>query len=115
MKNWITIDRSRWTGGRIHAWIGLIRADYTNWRWNDNSTWDYGINVSGGVYPWCPLEPNYIDSLQNSTQIVWGPFCWDDIPSNRETAFICNVCEGKLDKYMAYGDTARFTGESARR
>lgn len=73
-------------------WIGLVHdhGDPTNissYHWSDQSAFDYGFNLSGGVHPWKEvrgvnpnslLKPSCV-RLQNNADPKWA---WDDVDCN---------------------------------
>eukprot|EP01083_Nonionella_stella_P282289 960611_1 len=76
------------------AWIGLRRVNDTNeWRWLDHTEFDFGHNVSGGVFPWNFAEPNDAgggneDCVEHNHEILR----WNDrrcVPDDHSNAFLC--------------------------
>ena len=76
----------------LSHWIGLYRdgsnpTDSSLYQWSDSSPFDYGSNVSGGLFPWksvgginpnSQINPSCV-RLQNNADPQWA---WDDIDCN---------------------------------
>ena len=84
-----------WIGG---VWIGLNRLntnDDQTWEWTDGSPWDWGTNVSGGVYPWIDFEPNNKGGSEKCvTTAAWNDFKsknWNDLWCSYEKYFLCAI------------------------
>ena len=88
----------------MELWIGLNRLntiDEQTWRWTDGSPWDWGTNVSGGVYPWISNgfdvnldEPNNIGGVEKCvvTAATWSSansYNWEDIQCSHTAHFLC--------------------------
>ena len=84
------------------CWTGLFTNNGNDWinaKFYDNTTFDYGSNLSGGVYPWGNNQP--IDSMNSTeTQTMlhhFNHFSLWDIPAHRNKAThqytwpICNM------------------------
>lgn len=75
-------------------WIGLYHDGHptnaSTYRWSDESVFDFGFDVSGGVFPWKRvngINPNSLISpscvrLQSNADPKWS---WDDIDCNGTT------------------------------
>ena len=85
------------------CWLGLkrINSDSDIFIWSDNTEWDFGNDISGGIWPWAnyynPPEPNNYNNEEecveireenygNGKEFVWN----DDKCSNQREAYICN-------------------------
>ena len=95
-----------------NVWIGLTDAT-ASYSWTDSSAFDYGSNISGGVYPWNTDEPNpSISSGNNHIQMGCSlnnetcPFMSiDDSDNDIEEMFVCNDCPwNTLTKYVVAND-----------
>ena len=90
-----------------HVWTGLrrISTDLSNFEWSDGSAFDFGNDISGGVYPWLPGDPNNQAGIEHCVHF-WpsNNWEWNDTPCNSKHKVLCNSCEGKLNKYIMYGN-----------
>ena len=93
--------------GFIHRtndiWIGLNRMNDPNgdWQWSDNSTFDYGTDNQSDprTNPWTSgIGTQNCILYWNST----AGYKWRDEHCQNENRFVCNSCEGVLDKYILY-------------
>ena len=109
----ITNGMGAYAWQRYHdIWIGL--NDITqegHFQWSDNSSFHFGNDTSGAVYPWAHSasnEPNNGGSVDETENCVglWqrGDFVvgWNDYNCEGMRRFMCNSCEGVLDKYILY-------------
>ena len=93
------------SGNHDQVWIGLNDiSSEGNFQWSDGTSFkDYATDISGGVHPWASYEPinwNNEDCVHFS-----GPsrnYLWNDNDCDQLFRFMCNSCEGKLDKYILY-------------
>ena len=86
-------------------WIGLNKLDDPNgdWKWSDDTSCEYGtdINSTSHTNPWTSwtgLGTQKCISYWNSTM----GYKWRDEGCKNENRFLCNSCEGVLDKYILY-------------
>eukprot|EP01084_Bolivina_argentea_P058568 106950_1 len=69
------------------CWIGLHDTETQNiWKWYDDSTLDYGYNISGGVFPWYDGQPSgeHCVQIQPNQQ-----YEWDDKKCELEKLCLC--------------------------
>eukprot|EP01083_Nonionella_stella_P185944 679531_1 len=88
------------------VWIGLrdmyTDSDSEDWKWSDGTSFDYGTDTSGGVFPWedryglSEPSPNFHDCT------IFVESRWRDRECSETYRFLCNDCEGVLDKYIFY-------------
>ena len=77
------------------CWIGL--SDYgrnTNeFYWMDGSQWDYGNNISGGIYPWGIINgnPQPDNIAQNCVSLRSNDQVWGDAGCTDLNYFLCNM------------------------
>eukprot|EP01084_Bolivina_argentea_P278207 475167_1 len=76
----------------IGCFIGLndISKQYT-FVWTDSSVFNYGTNLSGGVYPWNIGEPNHFANNDCVTiQTEYSINSWDDALCIQNLYALCN-------------------------
>ena len=91
-----------------HIWIGLNDLDQEYvFEWSDGSLFDFGQNGSAGgitgIYPWKPGEPNnnHVNEYCVELWMEWyHTYTWNDNMCELKMRFMCNSCEGQLDKYL---------------
>ena len=79
-----------------NVWIGLSRVNIgsNTFIWADDTTLDYGDDVSGGVFPWSARwsEPN--NGSENgegcATIAGWLGYEWNDVECDGNRNYICN-------------------------
>eukprot|EP01084_Bolivina_argentea_P274665 468213_1 len=87
--------------GNSGYWIGLNNIYTTKLQWSDGTQMDYGWG--GTTYsspPWEPGEPSY--SWGENCVHMWDTkgYKWNDVSCSANMRFICNICKGKLEKYL---------------
>ena len=117
--SYLLIDRgfpSSHTIVNTHIWIGLNdigNSSQHNFSWTDGSTFDFGDDLSGGIQPWKTGEPNHGNNLKNENCVgIWlgsqssqdELYKWNDYECDTFRRFMCNSCEGVLDKYIVYAE-----------
>lgn len=84
-------------------WIGLNNMDGT-YKWTDESIFDFGSDVSGGVYPWGNTNGyNQPDNageycIETGDPSYWNNR-WNDLDCTQNRRFVCNDCYGAINKY----------------
>ena len=79
-------NQSNYNADEIY--IGLV-SQSNSWSWTDGTSFDYGTNINGGVYPWKSSEPNNnancvrLDELSN--------YEWKDIGCGGSAMGLCNM------------------------
>lgn len=90
-------------------WIGLNKSTVpTIYQWTDGSTFDFASDLSGGVNPWLPNEPDssypYVQ-LQKDSVIPSNNLRWKAQGTTEKAPAICNECDWtKLSKYIYIGE-----------
>eukprot|EP01083_Nonionella_stella_P053306 141035_1 len=97
---------------RDEAYIGLRSDDYPSipFSWNDDSPFNYGNNTHPGTTPWKQDHPNGIDA-DTCVVLETDGGAWRDVPCHYDSfnRFICNDCNGKINKYaLLNGDYATY-------
>eukprot|EP01084_Bolivina_argentea_P118466 210192_1 len=84
------------------VWIGLHDIQLEGkYEFSDNTIFDYGTNISGGVLPWATGEPsNTHESVDCIVLKDWEDFRWTDWTCYSEKPLACNSC-----KYNSYTET----------
>ena len=86
-----------------YVWIGLndIASEASqmgmvgNYSWTDGSPFDFGTDISGGVFPWDTSQP--LQQLYDSNDdciVAWSAngYKWNDLPCHGNTfPFICST------------------------
>eukprot|EP01084_Bolivina_argentea_P265406 449872_1 len=95
---------------QVNIWIGLNKLN-TTWSWTDHSAFNYGTDTTTkGVFPWGPGEPNSLTINEHCVEYFVGyNLLWNDEICTRLRRFLCNSCEGFLEKYLLYRTDAQFT------
>eukprot|EP01084_Bolivina_argentea_P218737 371130_1 len=76
-------------------WIGLTDdISDGNFYWIDGSEWEYGTDISGGIYPWYLSQPDNFNNDEHCTEIVnyieHGSINWNDIHCSDKQYSLCN-------------------------
>ena len=89
------------------VWIGLkATGTISLLEWSDGTNWIYPKPT--GVDPWASNQPDNTD-LGRCITMWHDSFRWYDRLCTEEKRFICNSCEGVLDKYMLYPTGSSYT------
>jgi len=76
------------------VWLGLNRIYTQNeqtWQWTDESDWNWGTDVSGGIYPWNDDEPNNSRGNQQCVGLILSEeWLWTDRNCANLNYFLCN-------------------------
>ena len=92
----------------LSVWFGLHLPSIplnSSWQYIDNSTFDFGVNISGGIYPWYEDNPNNDDGQYCAQFDGLSGYLWDDDGCEERRRFICNDCQwNKLTKYIIIMD-----------
>eukprot|EP01084_Bolivina_argentea_P180051 311064_1 len=90
---------------KTNTWIGLNDFDANQqWEWIDQTPFDFGNDISGGVYPWSTGDPG--NSAVKSCILmegidIDGDYLWNDkVNSKIDCMFACNTCDGIVSKYV---------------
>ena len=91
----------------LDVWIGLRTYNgYNNFFWVDNTAFNFGMDVTGGVYPWTDSkwykEPSDISGKTCGQIWINANYSWDDTSCSTKKRALCNHCDGKLNKYYSY-------------
>eukprot|EP01084_Bolivina_argentea_P194828 334367_1 len=72
-----------------NVWIGLADdINEGNFYWTDDTEWEYGTNISGGIYPWYLSQPDNFNNSQHCTEI--DSIHWNDIHCSNKQYSLCN-------------------------
>ena len=86
----------------LRVWIGLHNFTGT-FEWSDGSLWNFGDDISSrGIYPWRSNQPDNYDGTEYCVHFYTDAKTWNDKYCMNKYRFLCNSCEGKLDKYIMY-------------
>ena len=89
------------SAGLVHNfWIGLSTSGSdTNYTWSDSSPFNYGNILPHTTPPWssAPISNNGNDCVFYDHSVLWSE---GDCTTLQR--FMCNSCEGKLDKYILH-------------
>ena len=84
-----------------NIFIGLNKmSDNITWEWSDGTPLDFGGGTSGGIYPWRDNEPG--GERDCAAYSYDQDYAWEDQRCDRKRRFLCNSCEGVLEKYILY-------------
>lgn len=81
---------------------GHFNIQSLGWQWEDHSPFDYGTNITGGIYPWSGGEPadeptghnRQCVAVNTSSNLEWIVMdCDIPLPS------ICGHCNGVINRY----------------
>eukprot|EP01084_Bolivina_argentea_P283770 486096_1 len=81
------------------VWIGLSAYVAGSYKYLDGTPWNYGNSTSYYNYPWDDSKPSNIISYSvkiNSNNR------WEDANSTEKYRFMCNTCDGILNKYIIH-------------
>eukprot|EP01083_Nonionella_stella_P083437 230739_1 len=75
------------------CWIGLNDVDTEGTLiWTDGTSFDFGTNTSGGVYPWGANEPNFAVPKEDCTHLmeIKSNRTWNDNECDHTFRSLCN-------------------------
>ena len=84
----------------IGIYFGLYENNgEDNWQYINRTTYDYGTNINGGVYPWANIEINRNiygqfdnkDNNEHCSSLVESNGDWNDKECSISKPFICNA------------------------
>ena len=106
-----TLDQS----GNI--WIGLYTPNsHPFYEWIDATPFssisqvnNFALDMTGGVYPWASQQPS---GQGKECVAMSGSYDWIAPGCNASRKFLCNNCNGKLNKYILFHDEVTGFGYS---
>ncbi len=73
------------------VWIGCNNLSGNGYAWIDGSNFDFGGNVSGGIYPWYADEPDNNANIEACVAMSNSDL-WHGIACNTEQLTVCQDC-----------------------